>query len=284
MSAQPPTQPPARPPFALLAVDLDGTLLRSDHTIGTEDWQALEWCGTQGIVRVAATGRSYFSAQRVLDERTPLDYLVFSCGAGVLRWSDRNLLHAQMFTPEQAQQIGELLSSLGHAVMVHAAIPDNHIFWYTKGQDIQNLDLEARVAHYAEWVRGEVTSAAYTAPVTQFLVSLQCSEFDFEAFCSRFAPLAETIRSSSPFLPDYKWLELFPRGVNKGAGVAWLAKTLGIADEQCRVVGNDYNDLSMLERFPQSYVVANAPEALTERFCRVSDHNSGGVAEAINHA
>ena len=265
--------------FQLIAVDLDGTLLRSDHTIGTEDLQALTACGEHGIVRVAATGRSYYSAQRVLDETTPIDYLVFSCGAGVLRWHDRKLLHAQMFPPHEAQVIGDRLSALGHTFMVHTSIPDNHIFWHTPLGE--NPDLEARVVHYAQWTRGELSDEAYSMPVTQFLVSLLCSEAEFEALQERFMPLAETIRSTSPFLREYKWLELFPRGVNKGTGLEWLCRELGIAVEKCRVVGNDYNDLAMLERFPQSYVVANAPAPLRERFQVVRDHDACGVAEAM---
>ena len=69
--------------------------------------------------------------------------------------------------------------------------------------------------------------------------------------------------------------------MNKGTGLEWLCRELGIAAEKCRVVGNDYNDLAMLERFPQSYVVANAPAPLRERFRVVRDHDACGVAEAV---
>lgn len=267
------------PPFQLIATDLDGTLLRTDQSIGEEDRKALAACGERGIVRVAATGRSYYSAQRVLSDDAPIDYLVFSCGAGVLRWRDRELLHARMFPPHEALTIGNRLRSLELDFMVHTTIPDNHLFWYSARQE--NPDLTARIAHYAQCVRGELSDEAYQMPVTQFLVTLSCDETVFGGLQEHFAPFAETIRSTSPFLPEYKWLELFPRGVNKGTGLEWLCATLGVAAEKCRVVGNDYNDLAMLERFPQSYVVANAPLALRERFRVVSDHNACGVAEAI---
>jgi len=45
-------------------------------------------------------------------------------------------------------------------------------------------------------------------------------------------------------------------------------------------VGNDYNDLDLLEWAGKSYVVENAPTDLKARFPAVASNNHGGVAEA----
>ncbi|MBW2583573.1 MAG: HAD hydrolase family protein [Deltaproteobacteria bacterium] len=45
-------------------------------------------------------------------------------------------------------------------------------------------------------------------------------------------------------------------------------------------VGNDYNDIDLLEWTPSSYVVNNAPSDLKNRFTCVASNNNGGVAEA----
>jgi hypothetical protein len=45
-------------------------------------------------------------------------------------------------------------------------------------------------------------------------------------------------------------------------------------------VGNDYNDLDLLEWAAHSFVVENAPDDMKNRFETVSSNNNGGVAEA----
>jgi hypothetical protein len=47
-------------------------------------------------------------------------------------------------------------------------------------------------------------------------------------------------------------------------------------------LGNDYNDLDLLEWSAASFVVANAPDALRNRFAAVASNNKCGVAEAID--
>jgi hypothetical protein len=47
-------------------------------------------------------------------------------------------------------------------------------------------------------------------------------------------------------------------------------------------IGNDYNDLAILQHAAHSYVVANAPEELTRRFATVASNNDNGVAQAVS--
>ena len=55
---------------------------------------------------------------------------------------------------------------------------------------------------------------------------------------------------------------------------------LGIDKRRIVSVGNDYNDLDLLEWTDTSYVVGNAPQDLKNRFTGVASNDSGGVAEA----
>ena len=46
-------------------------------------------------------------------------------------------------------------------------------------------------------------------------------------------------------------------------------------------IGNDYNDMDLLEWTGSGYVVDNAPVELKDRFCPVASNNHGGVADAV---
>lgn len=269
-------------PHALLATDLDGTLLNSDAQISALNRSSLEQCATMDVVRVVATGRSLYSAQRVLNANTPIDYLIFSSGAGILRWADKQLLYAEGFNAAEAQTLAQLLHAHNLTFMVHAPIPENHRFWYHTNTHAPHPDLQARIEHYQEYVLGACHDDCYTNGVTQFLATFEHCKDTFRRLQSLFTPHAEVIRSTSPFNPNYIWLELFPKGVNKGNAVAWLCNTLQIPHSHVATVGNDYNDLSMLERFPHAYLMANAPNDLPSSLQRVASNNADGVAQAID--
>jgi hydroxymethylpyrimidine pyrophosphatase-like HAD family hydrolase len=68
--------------------------------------------------------------------------------------------------------------------------------------------------------------------------------------------------------------------VSKSRTAAWLAEELKIDKSEIVSVGNDYNDLDLLEWTAKSYVVDNAPADLKDRFAGVASNNNGGVAEA----
>ena len=69
--------------------------------------------------------------------------------------------------------------------------------------------------------------------------------------------------------------------MSKGDAIVHLAQSLGNGVEDCMVIGNDYNDLDMLEVCPHSFVVANSPEELKDRFTEVSSCKDEGFSEAV---
>ena len=96
--------------------------------------------------------------------------------------------------------------------------------------------------------------------------------------------LGETVsvvRATSPIDHSTGWIEIFPPATDKGSGVDYLAKRFGLAAEECAAVGNDYNDLHMLEWVHWPYVVADAPDELRRRFRVVGPCAEGGAAEAV---
>ena len=89
------------------------------------------------------------------------------------------------------------------------------------------------------------------------------------------------IQSTSPLDLTSTWFEVLPAEASKGQAAAWLANKLGIAPDKALAVGNDYNDLDLLEWSGQAFVVANGPTDLTARFPVVASNDRFGVAEAV---
>ena len=115
-------------PSHLVVTDLDGTLLDSAARLGRAQRHALEDLGHGGAVRVVATGRSLYSARTVMPADFPIDYLVFSSGAGIMSWADGQLLRSRAMAPSVASDLVARLRALSLDFMVHHAAPDTALF------------------------------------------------------------------------------------------------------------------------------------------------------------
>lgn len=266
----------------LFATDIDGTLLNDFKKPPEENIRTLRVLGDRGVVRVAVTGRSLETARRVLTEESPLDYLVFSSGAGVCTWPDGVLLHENHMPSEDAQRVLHTLRKEGLSFMAQLPIPHNHKFYYEAGIESLRGDFHMRLEAYMDLAKPlDDVEKNFAEGLSQFIVTIPEDEELYHRLHRLLRHKVEVIRATSPFDGRSIWMEIFPIGVSKGSGLWWLCEELGISEERVCVVGNDYNDLSMLRRFPRhAYVVANAPSSLREEFQVVGECDEGGMAEA----
>jgi hydroxymethylpyrimidine pyrophosphatase-like HAD family hydrolase len=231
------------PPRGLFVCDFDGTLLRSDRSFSDADLEALKQLGAFGIVRVIATGRSIYSLNTVSISELPVDFIIFSSGAGVIQHPDGHIIRKASLEAHEVSRAIAILRADDLDFMVHRPIPDNHVFGYFESTPA-NADFKRRIDLYSQFAfpLDEISYGFGTA--TQLLAILPPE---------RSLHVLETIRKKLP-------------GFN-------IIQTLSI--------GNDYNDLDLLEWTASSFVVENAPDDLKERFPVVASHNESGVAEAI---
>ena len=264
----------------LVATDLDGTLLGSDHTLGPRDAAALRRLGRLGVVRVVATGRSRFSAERVLDRDFPVDYVAVSSGAGILRWRTGRLLKRHGgFEAADVERVARRLRGFGVDFMAHAPVPEDHRFRYVRAR-ASNPDFDQRIGRYEEfaspWGRG---GAGFEA--SQFVAILDPGEVDlFERVRAALAGCAVT-RTTSPLDGRSLWVEVRPPGVGKAEALAWLAARYCLGAERTAAIGNDYNDSGMLRWSGNPFVVRNAAHELRERYPVVSSNDCGGFSDVV---
>ena len=272
--------PEGRQPPGLFIMDFDGTLLRSDRTFSSIDLEALEQLGELGIIRTIATGRSLYSFNTVAVGDLPLDFVIFSMGAGVLQHAGDKVVRRVSLEPHEVKRACEILKTHRLDFMVHRTIPDNHMFSYFRSNE-GNDDFERRLKLYSRFAVPINETTDGFGPATQLLAVVpdRGSAAVLEKVRSEL-PDYSVIRTTSPLDGKATWIEIFPNAVSKSRTAAWLAKKLKIDNRNIVSVGNDYNDLDLLEWTASSYVVDNAPVDLKNRFFGVASNNDGGVAEA----
>lgn len=266
----------------LFITDFDGTLLRSDATFAQEDLDALESLSRRGVKTAVATGRSLYSFANSPGIDLAVDYIIFSTGAGVVAKSGHKLLYQQNLSAELVGQTLVFLEKSALDFMLHHPFPDNHRYVYRRaGPD--NPDFESRLARYREF--GEPLDAMHRngfGEASQFLAVVPRDKtHDVLTELRGALPGLSVIHATSPLDHQSAWIEFFHPGVSKGKTAAWLASELAINNSDTMAVGNDYNDLDLLEWAAHAYVVENAPDDLKASFQRVASNNNGGVAEAV---
>lgn len=255
----------------MVVTDLDGTLLNSDRKISVDDLDTLQRLGREGVCCVIATGRSLYSARKVLVENLPIDYLIFSSGAGILEWKSGTIIRSSSLAREEAEYAMRTLLALKLDFMIHEPIPDNHKFLYSR-RGATNPDFERRCAIYKDFARPFDVTFNEREEVSQ-IVAITCSpDGVFERIQSELNQFS-VIRTTSPLDGQSLWIEIFPQGVSKGQAADWLCRYVGVNPAKTLCIGNDYNDLDLLRWGKHRFVAASAPDDLKAEFEAIDSKN-----------
>lgn len=266
----------------MVVTDLDGTLLNSEQKIHANDWQTLLLLKEQNILRVIASGRCIHSAKRVLPATMPIDFFIFSTGAAIYDWNNKKIIHQVHFKQIEVKRIVDYLLNFPYDFCIQNPLPDNHYFKYLK-KSKQNNDLERRCALYKGYIEQINNPAKYEPTISTHIIIIEPKEKGANTYLKIKNDLPENhvVRTTSPIDHESVWIEIFPKSVSKSSGIFYLAKQFNISLNNIMVVGNDYNDIDMLEKIRDSYVVENAPDILKKHKV-VPSNNNAGFSYAVN--
>jgi Cof subfamily protein (haloacid dehalogenase superfamily) len=273
--------PTHQSPCGLFVCDFDGTLLRSDRSFSNADLDGLKRLGELDIIRVIATGRSIYSMNTVDISELPVDFIVFSSGAGIIQHPAGRIIRKVSLESHEVSRAIHILKANNLDFMVHHPIPDNHAFSYFEATP-DNEDFKRRIALYCQFAKPLDETSDGFGPATQLIAIVPPAEnLPVLEIVREKLPDFNVIQTTSPLDAQSTWIEIFPANVSKSLAVAWLNSELGLNSDQTLSIGNDYNDLDLLEWAGTSFVVQNAPQDLKERFAVVASHNESGVSEAV---
>lgn len=267
----------------MVITDLDGTLLDSRHQLSSINRKTLERLPYKGVTRVVATGRSVYSAYKVMEADFPLDYLIFSTGAGILDWKIKEVIYKNVLEKTIVSDIIDILIQNDVSFMLHQEIPDNHYFYYMSN-GMHTDDFASRLMIYSNYAQSFDYSKHKEIQATQLI----CMFEEIDSFIrtkEMLDPISSglsLIQATSPLNNKSVWLEIFSAGVNKSNAAKQLAGMLNIRQSETISIGNDWNDEDLLTWTKSSYVVANSPDELKERFTVVGSNDENGFTEAVN--
>ena len=260
--------------------DLDGTLLNNQQQVSAEDLRTLKRLGRHNVIRVIATGRSYFSLQKVLPPDFPLDYIILSSGVGIMNWKTKALIRKYEIPSNLVQELSHFLIDQKVDFMVHAALPDNHWFQFFH-HNHHNIDFKQRLQLYAPFA-SPIEEIKNLPAASQFVLIFARAD-SFSAEIRSALNGVNIIRATSPLDHASVWFELLPAQASKQQAAQFLCRQFKLTAADALALGNDYNDRDLLDWAGRKFVVANAPQVLKTHFPVTVSNNENPLTQILEN-
>lgn len=275
----------------LFVVDLDGTLLTSERQIAEVDLNSLFRLREEGFLVAIATGRSNYSFSLLMEKfgysdqtsRLPVDYVIFSTGAGIMDFPDNTILKSFSLSPKDVRSASEYLELSGLDYMIHRPVPDTSHFLYSHNGS-NNPDFHRRLKMYSDFATLLSAEMLENFGGATEVLCIVPDEKGHEVAARVAAELKQcsVIKATLPLDGKSIWIEIFAPTVSKSQAVKWLSESIGLKQNTICAVGNDYNDEDLLHWAGQGFMVANGPQSLKALFQSVASNDDGGVSEAVD--
>ena len=275
-----------KPSIRLLATDIDGTLLNPQFQISDGDLNALRRAHTAGMEIVLVTGRRHTFALPIA-RQLGFDLWLISSNGAVTRSLGGETFHRDMMPRETCRQLCRGMQEFrGNTVLTF----DQE----TKGAIVLE-HLDELGPSIRRWLEKNMEYIEFVIPIENALgkdpvQAMFCGTM--ERMTSALAVLEQlgmdgritVLRKEYP-ARDLSMIDVLNAGCSKGHARERWASYRGIPREQVMAVGDNHNDVEMLEFAGHPVIMGNACEELRTRGWRVTGGNHEcGLAAAVDHA
>jgi len=295
-------------PIRMIAVDMDGTLLGPDGHVSPRNLNALHAAESAGIEVVVATGRRHCYAMRQLRGLgLREENAVISSNGTVTRTIGAKLLERNLMQPHTARWLCSHIDEFRNALVITFDMVG------ADGEDARGSlvveHLEELHGSIGKWMAANEPYIAHVVPIEKALEAEAPIQMMVCGTIERMRR-AETRLLEHPGVSavgvnpqehtsveitlhrteyperNLSIVDILPAGCSKGSALLRLAANRGLKAGEILAIGDNWNDVSMLEVAGQKVLMGNAPDDLKqtalERGWTVGRrHDEDGVALAI---
>jgi 16S rRNA pseudouridine516 synthase len=264
-------QPQLNRAIQLVALDVDGTLLRDDHSLSQANIEAIHQCVKHGIEVVLCTGRGAPNALPVFQKIGLSGTIICHNGAATVVGDTLTILEQFDIHPTHVVALIEKLRDMALFFDVSTA---NQIYVERMTEDAKQMyDLFELVPSSIQSLNDIQSDIVKVTVFEKDKLKLDAILSELETVIPNEIAL---VRSGDSFI------DFMVPNVNKGMALAKYVKAKGFTNEQVVAVGNYNNDIDMLSYAGIGIAVSNA----TEDVLKIADevvpsNNEDGVAYAI---
>ncbi len=255
--------------YKLIALDLDDTLLDSKKQVSAVNRDALRKAQEKGVRIVLASGRAYPGVAPFKKELNIDDYVI-SCGGAQVVAPDETVIFSTYLPAEITKQAMNWAKSKG----IHFQVYMDDGFHYLEQTD--ESDYYERVCNYTGITTPDLLKREPILAAKVLIVdsneNLELHRKELEAMFPNMS-----IKKSQ----DY-FLEVLNPQATKGSALEFLAKKLGIEQQQLIAIGDSEIDESMIHYAGLGIAMENATPACKKAANYIAEScEDDGVAKAI---
>ena len=270
--------------YKLIALDIDGTLTNPHGKITARTKETVHRVVQAGVTIVVATGRRFFTAKpRVVPLELP-ELLIAVHNGAILKRLNGDLIYRQLLPRGVAQSVVKVARELGLCPIIFEGTGDEaNILVEDYGDRIDTWQwgyLRENQQHL-KWVNDLSTDLPGDVIEVICVVSAhevhEITETFQERLNGQVKPIPVIVNNG-----QRAFLGLSNAKVGKHQPLRYLAEQMGIEQSEIIAIGDNYNDLDMLQFAGTGVVMANADEELKQMgFYVTASNDADGVAAAL---
>jgi len=253
--------------YKLVAIDLDGTLLSDEKTVPDTTVELIREAHKRGVAFTIATGRMSRGALRYA-EQLGIDIPIITYNGAVIRSPMSGCVYREHKLPAVgAAQAVTLLKDqpvLRYVFLEDEVYTDTPHDWTDRYAGLLGVEMNF-VGDVLELLSEDPTMLVFMVPVMK---AIELTEL-----------LKSGLDSQVRITNSTEWfLDVLSAKASKGLALKQLAEHLGIAHEEVIAIGDNLNDVEMIEYAGLGVAVANATDGLKS----VADYiTEGPLAEGV---
>lgn len=253
-----------------IALDMDGTLLMSDHSPSKETINFLLELEKKGITIIIATGRAYNSTLPIIKKiGLKNGFVICYNGANIYNTSDNSIIYEKNLQGEYVKEMIKLSRETGTQLNLY----QNDILF---SENIENKEITfySEKCNINAFLKNFDTFENYDMPKNLFISSHE-KLVELEKLI-----LEKTNNNVHTTFSSKIFLEVLNKETNKGETLKWLLNYLNISPEKTCAFGDAENDFEMLKLVKYGVAMGNAQENFKKRlnYSTLSNDENGIVA------
>lgn len=263
--------------YKLIVSDLDGTLLRKDHTISEYTKSVIKNVTNQGVQFMLATGR-IFGGAKIFSQDLGIDTPILACNGGLIKDTKGKILFSKPIPSHSLIQVFQIL--MKHQYYFHFYGHENFYtqkFWEEWTTFYAFNELLPEHERFPMYEVSNPIDIVEKDPIYKVLVHCEGEEKRTELYEQLLKIPGISLTSS--WSDSY---DICASQVNKSFAIDKYAKEKGILSSEIICFGDNYNDMDMIKYAGLGIAVDNAVDELKSIADYITDTNDcDGVAKAL---
>lgn len=245
-----------------LAVDLDGTALLPDATLGGRTVQCLKRLIAGGMQVIICTGRAIESSERYYSAIGASGPMVFFNGAEVAQVPEIKVISSNLLSLDVVEYGIDLARDMG--VHLQVFFPPGDSGWETLHVDRHSAEAVMYQKHtgiqpvVADLKAAIATQGLQGCPKAMFITDPALHDVIRQKMLDRFGSRIYIARTFPTFL------EIMNAGVSKGEGLKTVMECRGLKPEEVIAFGDEENDMPLFDAAGYSAAPSSAREVVRQ--------------------